>query len=110
LAAITPDRGTPDGGTPDGTRRPVYHGNRVRLPAVPRTKAEMSLGGAYLLGEGGYSVNWMIADETGRICRKKWHVEAKLSRGERGVQMGIPAGVVSDLSGRGLRPAQPQAA
>ena len=93
--------------TPDGSQQPVYIGNHMRLPAVPRTKAELNLGGAYLLGEGGYSVKWMMTDETGRVCRKNWHVDAKLSRAEREVQMAIPAGAVSDLSGRGLRPAKP---
>ena len=93
--------------TPDGSRQPVYLGNHLRLPEVPRTKAELSLGGAYLLGEGGYSVKWMMTDETGRVCRKNWHVDVKLSRGERGVQVAIPPGTVADLSGRGLRRATP---
>jgi hypothetical protein len=93
--------------TPDGGRQPVYLGNHLRLPDVPRSKAELSLGGAYLLGEGGYAMNWMMTDETGRVCRKNWHVDAKLSRGERGVQVAIPAGAVSDLSGHGLRRAAP---
>ena len=95
--------------TPNGSRQPVYLGNHLRLPDVPKTKAELSLGGAYLLGEGGYSVQWMITDETGRVCRKNWHVDVKLSRGERGVQVAIPPGTVADLSGRGLRRTTPDA-
>jgi len=95
--------------TPDGSRQPVYLGSRLRLPEVPNSRAELSLGGAYLLGEGGYSMKWMMVDETGRVCRKDWHVEVKLSRGERGVQLAIPAGAVSDFSGRGLQRVAPDA-
>ena len=95
--------------TPDSNRQPVYLGSHFHLPEVPRTKAEMSLGGAYLLGEGSYAVKWMMTDETGRVCRKAWHVDVKLSRSERSVQVTIPPGVVSDLSGRGLRRFRPPA-
>jgi hypothetical protein len=93
--------------TPEGGRQPVYLGNHVRLPDVPRTKAELNLSGAYLLGEGGYSMKWMMTDETGRVCRKNWHVDVKLSRSERGVQVAMPNGAVSDISGRGLRRPKP---
>ena len=92
--------------TPDGSDRPVYLGSRFGLPEIPRSKNELSFGGAYLLGEGGYSVKWTMMDETGRVCRKKWHVDVKLSRGERGVHVAIPRGTVSDLAGRGLRRAR----
>ena len=94
--------------TPEGSQQPVYLGNHLRLPDVPKTKVELNLGGAYLLGEGGYSVQWMMTDEAGRVCRKNWHVEVKLSRSERGVKVAIPRGMVSDLSGRGLRRARPE--
>jgi hypothetical protein len=95
--------------TPDSSRQPVYLGNRLKLPEVPKTKAEMSLGGAYLLGEGGYAIKWVMSDETGRVCRKSWHVDVKLGHSEHDVQLTIPAGAVSDLSGRGLRRARPPA-
>jgi hypothetical protein len=50
-----------------------------------------------------------MTDETGRVCRKNWHVEVKLTHGERDVQVAIGPGVVSDLSGRGLRRAKADA-
>ena len=93
--------------TPDGTGKPVFLGSRFGLPEIPPGKNQLSFGGAYLLGEGGYSVKWMMMDDTGRVCRKKWHVEVKLGRGERDVKVAIPRGTVSDLTGRGLRPAKP---
>lgn len=94
--------------TPDG-KPPVYLGNHFRLPAIPKIKGDMSLGGAYLLGEGNYSVRWVMADETGRVCRKNWRTDVKLSRGERGVHVAIGPGIVTDLSGRGLRRAKADA-
>jgi hypothetical protein len=94
--------------TPDGSRQPVYLGNHVRLPNIPRTKADLSLGGAYLLGVGGYSMKWAMTDEAGRVCRKNWRVDVRLSHSERDVQVAIPPGAVSDLSGRGLRRTKPE--
>jgi hypothetical protein len=70
---------TPEG----GDRKPVYLATRTRLPVVPKTKAEVEVGGGYLLGEGSYQVRWMMLDERGRVCRKDWRIEAKLTRSER---------------------------
>jgi hypothetical protein len=95
--------------TPDSTTRPVYLGSRLHLPEVPKTKADMSLGGAYLLGEGRYQMKWVMTDDAGRVCRKTWQVDVKLSHSERDVQLTIPPGAVSDLSARGLRRARPPA-
>jgi len=94
--------------TPHG-KPPVYLGARIGLPDVPKTKADLSFGGAYLLGEGAYDMKWIMADETGRVCRKHWHADVKLGHTDRDVQLTIPPGMVTDLSGRGLRRFRPPA-
>jgi hypothetical protein len=76
-------------------------GNRFRLPNVPRTKVEAEFGGAYLLGEGGYSMKWIMADDAGRVCRKSWHVDVRRNRGEREVKVAMPRDAVWALSMRG---------
>jgi hypothetical protein len=74
LARITPAA---------GDRPPVYLGYRTRLPDVPKTSVEVDLGGGYLLGEGAYDVHWAMFDDSGRVCRKQWRIDARLSRKER---------------------------
>lgn len=72
-------RVTPEGG--DG--KPVLLASRTYLPDIPNTKVEVELGGGYLLGEGRYQVRWMMLDDLGRVCRKQWRIEARLSKAER---------------------------
>jgi hypothetical protein len=85
---------TPEG----GDRKPVYLATRTRLPVVPQTKAEVEVGGGYLLGEGSYQVRWMMLDERGRVCRKDWRIEAKLTRGERRAKVAMRPNSVAAFS------------
>ncbi len=98
LARITPE---------EGEGKPVYLASRMRLPEIPRTKTELEFGGGYLLGEGRYQVAWKMWDDSGRVCRKSWKFDARLTRGERLVKVALPAGTVADLSLRGAPPASP---
>lgn len=94
LSEITPEA---------GDRRPVYLGAKVRLPDVPKTKAEVEVGGGYLLGEGRYRVRFLLYDDAGRICRKQWNTEVRLSHGERHVKVAMAPHSVAAFSllGRG---------
>src|SRR5262249_3525888 len=64
-------RVAPEGG------KPVYLLTRHLLPEVPKTNQEAEVGGGFLVGEGRYSVDWKLQDETGRVCRKQWKFEAR---------------------------------
>lgn len=83
---------TPEGG------EPVYLANGIRLPNIPKTNVSLDLGGTYLLGEGRYRVDWLMADETNRYCRKSWTVEAKLDSSERSMKLGMAPGTVGEVS------------
>jgi hypothetical protein len=87
-------RVTPEGGAS------VYLGHRTRLPEVPKTNAELELGGGYLLGEGRYRVAWKLTDETGRVCRSEWKVDARRSHADRKVRMSLPPETVTPLYAR----------
>jgi hypothetical protein len=96
--------------TPDeGEKRPVYLTSFFAVPPVPATKIEVQMGGGYLLGEGGYSVRHVFMDETGRTCRRDWHVDVHRGRSESKVRVAMPPGTVLDMSLRGSRlpPAPP---
>jgi hypothetical protein len=84
-------RVTPEGG------KPVYFLGRYNLPEVPRTSNELEVGGGYLVGEGKYRVSWKLQDETGRVCRKQWTVEAKRSRSESKVKVGMAPNTVESF-------------
>jgi hypothetical protein len=88
---------TPEG----GGQQPVYLASRVRLPPIPKTKVNIEVGGGYLLGEGRYDVNWTLLDDTGRVCRSSWRVDAKPGRHERQMKLSQPRDTVAELTLRG---------
>jgi hypothetical protein len=68
----------------------VYLANVIRLPDVPdKTRIVAEIGGGFLVGEGRYDVQWVMADDAGRICRKSWSFDAHLRRGERAVRVAM---------------------
>ena len=73
---------------------------RYRLPAVPKTKSVAEWGGLFWVGEGTYRVEWVLFDETNRVCRKQWKIEARLSSSERDITPGIAPGQVAQISFR----------
>jgi hypothetical protein len=87
LIRVTPESGDP-----------VYLMSGIRLPDVPKTRISAEVGGGYLVGEGRYDVQWMMFDDTGRICRKTWMVEAKLRHSERGIRVAMPSRTVRGFS------------
>ena len=86
--------------------KPEYLVSVLRLPVIPKSKQMLEVGGSFLVGEGKYAVDWVLLDEAGGVCRKRWNIEAKLGRGEQKVKVALPPHTVSDLSLRGVpRPA-----
>jgi len=89
--------------TPEGDpSKAVYFGDRFRLPDVPKTTIELTVGGGYLLGEGRYRVEWKMVDEQGRICVREWTLDARRSHAERNLRIAMPAGSIADFSLRGV--------
>jgi len=86
-----------------GDRQPVYLVSSAALPPVPKTKVELRVGGGYLLGEGNYDVRWMLLDDSGRVCRKSWHVDVHRTHAEQKVKVAMPPETVWELGLRGAR-------
>ncbi len=80
------------------TGKAVYFVSRYRLPDVPKTTTEVEVGGGYLLGEGKYRVAWKLTDDSGRVCRKEWQVEAKRGRGDRKVKVALAPNTIDAFS------------
>jgi hypothetical protein len=90
--------------TPAGDgQKPVYLISSSILPNVPKTNMELRVGGGYLLGEGAYDVRFMLLDDTGRTCRKTWHVDVHRNHAEQKVKINMPPETVWELSLRGAR-------
>src|ERR1039458_7566239 len=62
-----------------GSQHPVYLSEVVQFPSSPNTIVEAVGGASWLLGEGRYSVKWLMYDDTGYACRKEWQIAARLS-------------------------------
>ena len=93
LAAVF--RVTPE----DPSGAAVLFGRTARLPDVPAgNKATGELFGGFALGEGKYRVEWILADDSGRVCQRDWKVEAKLDGKEKEVIPGMPSGVIDEIS------------
>jgi len=85
----------------EGNQQPVYLAARVRLPTVPaQNKNEIETGGGYYLGPGRYDVAWKLMDDSGRVCRKTFTVDAKPSHAERKVKVAMEPGTVAQFGGR----------
>ena len=89
--------------TPQG-REPFYLGTFNRMRNIPKTSVPAEMGGFYQVGEGRYTVDWLMADDTGRACRKSWKLDAKLTPSERGLKPGMEPGTVGALTYRRWSP------
>ena len=84
--------------TPDG-RQPVYLVLAGSLPPVPDEKLKGETQGAFVVGEGSYTVEALVKDDAGSACLGKRHIEAKRAANERGLDPPLPAMAVEDLHG-----------
>jgi len=86
-----------------GKGSPVFLFNTLDSLKVDRIGASMGATGGYLLGEGRYSVKWLLLDDLGRACRKNWQIDAD----RKGRLVAMPPNAVSALSPSGHAQEQP---
>jgi hypothetical protein len=77
---------------------PVYLSDVVELPRGGNSQHEAMVQGSYWLGEGRYSVDFLMFDDAGDVCRKEWEVDARLNSGVRNVKPILPPGAVAGNS------------
>jgi hypothetical protein len=83
--------------TPDG-REPTYLSNIETLPDVPVTKVDGEILGKFVVGEGSFGVDALVEDDSQRVCRGKWRLQAKLSGSERELIATTRPGSVEEFS------------
>jgi hypothetical protein len=86
--------------TPDG-REPSFLISTANLGDVPGTKLDGQVVGAFLVGEGAYSVEALVEDDLQRVCHSKWRIQAKLTGSERDLKLTVPPETVGELSAHG---------
>ena len=96
LSRVTPKNG-----------KSAYFAQSMSLPPIPddapnKKDQIIETGGNFLMGEGQYEVEWMLADNSGRVCRKKWTATAELKGENRNIKAAIPRSAITDLSLRGV--------
>ena len=91
-----------------GNRLPVYFEDSIKFSMTGNEAARAGASGGYWLGEGNYTVTWLLMDDLGRICRKEWKIGAALgSRSDP--RLTIPPNTVVPLSFQGPLPSNRQA-
>ena len=84
-------------------REPVWLASKIRLPAAPDKKAVADWSGGYIVGEGEYRVDMLIADDHDKVCMSNWTMHARMSETVRSAVPGLPSGAVDDFSLRSSR-------
>ncbi len=75
---------------------PIRSDQQVTMAEIPaKAKGLIEFSGSFAMGEGSYDVSWHLRDQTGRYCDVSWDVEAKLSRGDRKVELALRPGEVA---------------
>ena len=91
--------------TPDG-REPRFLISTANLGDVPGAKLDGVVVGAFVVGEGAYSVEALVEDDLQRICHGKWRIQAERTGSERRLKLTVPPATVVELSAP--RPRDPE--
>jgi hypothetical protein len=92
------------------TGESIILGDRFTTPAIPedlrartnirRLNNFFEMSGGFLLGEGDYTVEMLVADNRERFTRTRWKLKAALARGEEQVPLAITPNSASQLAGK----------
>lgn len=82
--------------TPENNgRQPVYFMDSVDVPPVFQPGSVAAVRGLFLVGEGHYDVSFSVLDDLGRVCRRKWTLDARPDKNDHST---LPPGTVAGVS------------
>lgn len=105
--------------TPEG-KSAFLLGSIYRVPELPsemkqtisgnfkRMKTEISMSGAFALGEGNYRIEFLLKDDRNRTYRKRWRLRVATSRSQHGVALAIQPLTVESVDRTSLQAISPQ--
>ena len=74
---------------------PVYLSQKWEVPQIGEgASGHADLRGSFLLGEGSYTVEWLVRDRVDRYCSARWQVLAERRLKDRPVAMRLASGAV----------------
>jgi hypothetical protein len=75
--------------------KPVYFSQRFNVPPIEEDAGgSAELEGSFDVGEGKYHVDWLMRDQSERVCSFHWDAEAALTDSDRAVSLVLPPGEV----------------
>lgn len=90
-------------------KSPVFLGTRHSLPDVPDGKkaksTNLGIGGMFFLGDGEYTIDFLIADERGRVYHSTQKLHARRNGAEKKLIATLAPGAVKSLSSLRMRSA-----
>jgi hypothetical protein len=87
---------------------PIYFSQRIRVPSIDEeSKGDAYLTGAFDLGEGKYTVDWLMRDRTERVCSSYWDVEAVLPAKDKQLGLVLTPGAIAAAEGDQFREEPP---
>ena len=74
---------------------PHYFFHPLNVPEIPQDpgKVELEAGGGFYVGDGNYSVDWILVDQKDRVCTRSWTVKTPKTK----FALLVPAGVIQPL-------------
>jgi hypothetical protein len=69
---------------------------KIRVPAIEQdAKGAAYLQGSFDVGEGNYTVEWLMRDRSERYCSSYWNIEAALPPKDKSIAVELPASEVA---------------
>ena len=85
----------------------VYLGTRHTLPEIPEDKKlkgnHLGIGGVFYLGDGNYTVDFVLIDDRGRVYHTVQKIHARRTGAEKDLKQVLAAGEVKSLSSLRMR-------
>jgi hypothetical protein len=95
--------------TPDNHKaEPMYFTQRVRVPSIDAdAKGDAYLQGTFDIGEGSYHIDWLMRDQSERVCSFYWDSDAFLSPKDKQMGLNIAPGAIHKDEGEEFKEEPP---
>jgi hypothetical protein len=108
---VTPDSGTPVILTQSFEISPIPQDRRAKIDIKQLKRLQLSMSGAFAIGEGRYKAEVLMVDKQQRTCRKEWKFQAQKQNPHavpRALEPGTVQPLIADdwdgkLDGQGIR-------
>jgi hypothetical protein len=80
----------------DSPDKPVYFEQKWRVPPLSENASgAVALDSSFTVGEGNYEVDWLLRDNSERVCSAFWKISARMPIKGGPIVVGLPRGAVA---------------